>query len=339
MTAVFLEEAHQMETDSIPVPEPGEGEALVAIKSVGICGSDVHYYEHGRIGPFVVEEPLILGHECAGEVVALGEGVKTLRMGDRVAIEPGIPCRRCHFCKSGRYNLCQDLTFMATPPDHGSLCEYVAWPEDFLYRLPPEVDNEMGAMIEPLSVGLHSVNLVDLGYGEDVCVLGAGPIGQLAMASARAAGAGTVSIVDLAQDRLDFAEQYGADRTVNGAEQDAAEVLRDSADVVLDCVGLPGTVRQAVSIARPGGRVAWVGMGADEVEVSLQDVQAKELFVTGVWRYANVYQTAVDLMAAGRLDPRPLVTDRFAFPGEVQDAFQFAAEQPEGALKTMINLD
>jgi L-iditol 2-dehydrogenase len=339
MTAVFLDEPQQMRTDRIPAPEPDEGEALVAIKAVGICGSDVHYYEHGRIGQFVVEEPLILGHECAGEVVALGDGVKSLRVGDRVAIEPGVPCRRCEFCKSGRYNLCQQVTFMATPPDDGALCEYVAWPEDFLYRLPQGVDNEMGAMIEPLSVGLHSVNLVELRFGEDVCVLGAGPIGQLAMAAARAAGAGSVSIVDLAQDRLEFAADYGADRTVNGADEEPAEVLADSADVVLDCVGLPDTVREAIAIARPGGRIAWVGMAGDEVEVPLPAVQAKELSVSAVWRYANVYQTAVDLMAAGRLDPRPLVTHRFSFPDEVQDAFEFAAGQRKGALKTMINLD
>jgi L-iditol 2-dehydrogenase len=339
MTAVFLDEAHEMRTDRIPAPSPGPGQALVAIRSVGICGSDVHYYEHGRIGPYVVEEPLILGHECAGEVIALGEGVKTLREGDRVAIEPGVACRRCHYCKEGRYNLCQELTFMATPPDHGALCEYVAWPEDFLYRLPEGVTNEMGAMIEPLSVGMHAVNLVDLSAGEDVCVLGAGPIGQLAMAAARAAGAGTVSIVDLAQDRLEFAVEYGASRTVNAAEQDVEEALGDSADVVLDCVGLPKTIKQSIAIARPGGRIAWVGMAGEEADVPLPAVQSKELLMTGVWRYANVYPTAVDLMAAGRLDPKPLITHRFSFPDEVEQAFQFAAGQHEGALKTVITLE
>lgn len=337
MTAVFLDEPHKMTARTVPTPEPGPGEALVAIRSVGVCGSDLHYYEHGRIGPFVVEDPLILGHECAGEVVALGPDVTSLGVGDMVAVEPGLPCRKCFYCKTGRYNLCQTLPFMGTPPDHGAFREYVAWPEDFLFKLPDGVTTEMGATIEPLAVGLHTVNLTKLRYGESVCVLGAGPIGLMALASALAAGAGSVSIVDLVDSRLDFAADFGASRTVNAGRENVSELLRDSADVVMDCVGAQATVQQALDIARPGGRVAWVGMAADTVNVPMMGVQAKELFVTGVWRYANVYPTAVSLMAAGRLDTRPLITHRFDYPDQVEEAFQFASANRSIALKTMVN--
>ena len=338
MQAVFLDEVHKMSLREVPVPVPGPGEALVAIKSVGVCGSDIHYYERGGIGSYVVTEPLILGHECAGDVVALGPGVEAPAVGARVAIEPGIPCRRCSHCKGGRYNLCQDVTFMGTPPDHGAFCQYVAWPADFLFELPPHLTTEVGATIEPLAVGLQAVDLVGLKAGESVVVLGAGPIGLLAAGAAFAAGAGSVTAVDVIASRLEFAEKMGACRTVNAAEVDVSHELADSADVVLDCVGAQATVDAAFDVLRPGGRIAWVGMAAAEVQVPMFRAQAKEAFITGVWRYANVYPTAVNLLAAGKLDTEPLITHRFPFP-EVEEATKFAAGNKMASLKTMVNFD
>ncbi|MCK4374080.1 MAG: NAD(P)-dependent alcohol dehydrogenase [Candidatus Brocadiae bacterium] len=336
MKAVYLEEVGKFALREIPVPRPGPRDVLVAARSVGVCGSDIHYFEHGRIGDFVVEKPMILGHECAGEVVEVGPEVRMLAVGDRVALEPGIPCRHCKNCLSGRYNLCADVVFMATPPYDGAFCEYVLSPEDFAYKLPETVSYEAGATVEPLAVGLHAAVLVGLQPGERVVVLGAGPIGLLAVAVARAFGATEVTAVDLIPMRLDFARRMGASRTVNAREEDAGETLKDSADVVLDCVAVAKTLTQAFEIIRPGGRVAWVGMAAEVAEVPFQKFQAKEAIVTGVFRYANRFRTAVNLLASGRIDSEPLITHRFRFP-QVEEAITFAAQNRERALKTMVN--
>lgn len=338
MKAVYLEEVGKFALREIPVPEPGPREVLVAVKSVGVCGSDIHYYEHGRIGDFVVTEPIILGHECAGDVVDAGPGVTALKPGDRVALEPGIPCRHCAHCLSGRYNLCRDVVFMATPPHDGAFCEYVVSPEDFAYKLPENVSTEAGATIEPLSVGLHAVNLVRLKAGESVVVLGAGPIGLLAVAAAGAAGATDITAVDLVPMRLEAARKLGATRTVNAKEQDVGGELRNAADVVLECVGAEATLAQAFEVARPGARVAWIGMASSTAQVPLVKAQAKELLITGVFRYANVYQSAVNLLAAGRIRTDPLITHRFRFP-EVKEALSFAAQNRQVALKTMVNFE
>jgi L-iditol 2-dehydrogenase len=336
--AVFLRGAGDLFEDEMPMPEPGPHDVLVRMKSVGVCGSDLHYYEHGRIGQFVVEEPLIIGHECAGTVVETGEEVTNLEVGDDVALEPGIPCRRCDYCWSDRYNLCRDLFFMGTPPDHGAFRDYVAWPSDFCYRLPEGVSCEVGATIEPLAVGLQAITQVGLQAGESVVVLGAGPIGLLAVAGASAFGATDITAVDLIDKRLDCAEDMGATRTVNAEEVDVAEELADSAQVVLDCVGNGQTIREGVAIARAGARVCWVGMAGETAEISLIDAQAKELRFYTVWRYAGVFQPAVNLLAAGKIDTEPIITDRFKFPN-VEDALKFASENRKSALKTMINFD
>jgi L-iditol 2-dehydrogenase len=338
MKAVYLEEVGKFALREAPVPRPGLREVLVAIKSVGVCGSDIHYYEHGRIGEFVVEKPIILGHECAGEVVELGPEVRTLKVGDRVALEPGVPCRHCEHCLSGRYNICPDVVFMATPPVDGAFCEFVVSPEDFAYKLPENVSTEAGATIEPLSVGLHAVNLVGLRPGEKVAVFGAGPIGLLAVAAARAAGACDIAAVDLLPMRLEAARQMGASRTLNAQDDDAAEILKGSADVVLECVGLEETLRRALAVAKPGGRVAWIGLASDEVTLPIANIHVKELLITSVFRYANVYQSAVNLLAEGTMDTAPLITHRFRFP-QVAEAVEFAAQNRGVALKTMVNFD
>jgi L-iditol 2-dehydrogenase len=336
MKAVYLVEPGRFELRDVPVPEPGPHDVLVAVRSVGICGSDIHYYEHGRIGDFVVERPIVLGHECAGVVVAAGPEVGSLKPGDVVALEPGIPCRRCRHCLSGRYNLCPDVVFMATPPHDGAFCEYVVSPEDFAYKLPEHVSTEVGATIEPLAVGMHAVRLTRLAPGERVAVLGAGPIGLLAIAAAGAGGAAEVAAVDPIAMRLEAARRMGASRTVKADEEDAGEALRNWADVVLDCAGVEATLGQAFDIARAGGRVAWVGMAAPVAPLPVAKAQGKELTVTGVFRYANVYPAAVALLAAGKIDTRPLITHRFPFP-QVAEAVEFAARNRQTALKTMVN--
>ncbi|MHC4479467.1 MAG: NAD(P)-dependent alcohol dehydrogenase [Planctomycetota bacterium] len=338
MKAVYLTEVGKFALKEIPVPRPGPRDVLVAVKSVGVCGSDVHYYEHGRIADFVVEEPIILGHECAGEVVEAGSEVRSLRPGDRVALEPGIPCRHCPRCLSGRYNLCADVTFMATPPHDGAFCEYVVSPEDFAYKLPDSISTEVGATVEPLAVGLHAVRRVAVRPGEKVVVLGCGPIGLLAIAAACAAGASQVVATDLVPLRLEAAARMGASRTLDVRQEDVAESLRDWADVVLDCVGLEATLAQALDVARRGGRLGWIGLASDVASLPVGKAHVKELTVSGVFRYANVYERAVNLLASGRIDTSPIITHRFRFP-QVPEAVEFAATNREAALKTMVNFD
>jgi len=335
MRAVYLEGAGRFALKEVPIPEPGPREVLVAVKACGICGSDIHFYEHGRIGDFIVREPLVLGHEAAGEVVAVGREARDLRVGDRVAPEPGIPCGHCRHCLGGRYNLCQGVVFMSAPPHDGFFREYAALPEDFAHKLPDHVSDEAGATVEPLAVGLQAIALVGLEPGQSVAVLGAGPIGLLAIAAARALGAGEITAVDLVPARLDFARRMGASQVCNAAERDVPKALADSADVVLDCVAVDETVVQAFHIIRPGGRVAWVGMAAEVARVPFQMFQAKEALVTGVFRYANRFKAAIGLLASGKVDTGPLVTHRFPFP-DVAEAIEFAARSREVALKTMV---
>jgi L-iditol 2-dehydrogenase len=338
MKGVCLLEAGKFATREMPIPRPESREVLVAVKACGICGSDVHFYEHGRIGDFVVRAPLILGHEAAGEVVAVGPDVRMLRIGDRVAMEPGIPCRRCEHCRGGRYNLCPDVVFLSSPPYDGFFCEYVALPEDFAYKLPESVSTEAGATVEPLAVGLQAISLVGLKAGDTAVVFGAGPIGLVTVAAARAFGATDITAVDLIPMRLDFALRMGASRAINAREVDVSQVLKDSADVVLDCVAVPATFQQTFDIIKPGGRVAWVGMASDTAEVPFLKLQAKEALVTGVFRYANRFKTAVSLLASGRIDTNPLITHRFRFP-DVAEAVQFAAQNRDRALKTLVTFD
>lgn len=334
MRAVYQVGIDESELREVAMPRPGEHEVLVAVKSCGVCGSDLHFYTHGRIGDFVVRDPLVLGHEAAGEVVELGPGVKTLKLGDRVAMEPGVPCRRCAHCLSGRYNLCQDVVFYSAPPHDGFFREYVALPEDFCYLLPEGVSTEAGATVEPLAVGLQGIGLVGLRPGDEVVLLGAGPIGLLATAAARALGAGRITVVDLAPARLAFALKMGADRTVPAEE--ATETLRDSADVLLDCVAVEETLEQGVEIIKPGGRVAWVGMAAHTATLPFQKFQVKEALVTGVFRYANRFGPAVALLASGAVKTDLLITKRFDFP-DVAAALAYARDNRQSALKTMVN--
>jgi len=335
MAAVFLEGVHKVVQDEMPIPQPGPRDVLVKMKAVGVCGSDVHCYEHGRIGGFVVREPLVLGHECAGEVVDVGRDVTTLRPGDAVALEPGIPCRHCAFCLSGRYNLCRDVVFMGTPPHHGALREYVTSPEDFAYKLSAGVSMEVGATLEPLAVDMHACTMVDVKPGESVTVPGAGPIGLLAVSAASAAGAAHITAVDMVRMRLEFAGKMGADRAVDADQTDVSEELENSADVVLDCAGVEQTLSESLKVARPGGRVGWIGMASNTATVPLIEAQAKELSIVRVFRYANVYGRAVKLLASGQIDTEPLITHKFRFP-EVKEALKFASENKEIALKTMV---
>ena len=341
MRAAFLHKIGDIRLEEVPAPAlDGGDQVLVHVKAVGICGSDLHYYEKGRMGTAIVREPLILGHEAAGEVVEVGEQVTDLQPGDRVAIEPGRTCGRCEFCKSGRYNLCREVIFLGTPPVHGAFCEYVAWPADFLFKLPDQMSCEEGAMMEPLAVGVHAARLSQIGLGDSVAVLGAGPIGLVSLQAAAAAGATMTIATDVIPYRLQMARQLGATHTLD-ANNDVVEAVMEltegrGVDVVIDCVGLAKTVRQATRLARRGGHIQIVGMAADTADqFPLAEINNAELTLSGTFRYANCYPTAIAAAVAGRVDVKSLITHRFPL-AEIPEAMAWVAENKEQVIKALI---
>jgi L-iditol 2-dehydrogenase len=307
------------------VPEPSADEVLVRILSVGVCGSDVHYFEHGRIGPYVVDAPLVLGHEAGGVVAAAGSGVRTLTEGQRVSIEPGVPCRSCAQCLSGRYNLCPDVRFFATPPHDGAFSQYVVMPAAFVHPVPDNVSDDAAGLVEPLSVGVWACRRAGVTPGATVLVTGAGPIGLIAAQTARAFGAETVTVTDVNPHRLGLAERLGL-RGVNVAETPLADA-GTRPDVLLECSGNARATWDAVSTVARAGRVVLVGMGGDEVRLPLSYVQDRELVITGAFRYANTWPTAIGLVASGRVDLDAMVTGHYALD-EVESALTASRSDP-----------
>lgn len=342
MKAAVLTEPGKIEIQELDIPVPGPDEALVRVKAVGLCGSDVHYYEHGKIGPYVVRKPIILGHEAAGEVVAVGSEVRHLKAGQRVTIEPGVTCGRCEYCKSGRYNLCPEVRFLATPPYDGAFCEYIAIRADFLYPIPDSMSYEKAALIEPLSVGLHAVRRGDIQPGETVVIMGMGPIGILTLLAAKAAGAGRVIGVDLERFRLERALQMGATDVINLREEDGqAALLRltdgRKADLAIETAGNGKAVQAALQAVRRGGRVVLVGLPQEEeTPLSVPYIVDNEIDLRGVFRYHNTYPTGVAVMAAEELDLDPVITDRMTLD-ETPQAFEKAIKEKSSTLKIVIH--
>lgn len=344
MKAAVLYGVEDIRVEDLPEPKvEGKDDVLVRIKSVGVCGSDVHFYTHGRIGDFVVERPLILGHESAGVVEEVGGGVKDLKPGDRVALEPGIPCRRCEFCKAGRYNLCPDVRFFAAPPVDGTFAEYIVHPADLCFRLPDNVSLEEGAMVEPLSVGLHGAILGRVKPGDQVAVLGSGPIGLMSIQAAKAMGAGRVIGVDLYPFRLELARRLGADETINAEEDDTLEAILDltkgrGVDIVFETAGAGITSQQAVEIARRGGTIVHIGLGSQEaVPTNIVKIIFKELTLQGVHRYANIYPRAIELISSGAVDVKSMITSRYPLE-RVEEALREPIEKPDSTIKVMVEI-
>ncbi|MDV6374995.1 NAD(P)-dependent alcohol dehydrogenase [Deinococcus arenicola] len=344
-----LHGTRELRWETRDVPAPGPREVRVRVRRIGVCGSDVHYYTHGRIGPFVVEAPLVLGHEVMGVVEALGEGVGSLSVGDRVALEPGYPCRRCAYCKRGEYNLCPQMTFMATPPVNGALSEYVIWPDDFAFKLPDSISDDAGALLEPLAVGVWAARKGAVVPGDSVAVFGAGPIGCTTVQAAKAAGATTIIAVDLEDFRLDLARKVGATHTINARNEDVLAVIREltrgdlplshaGVDVSFETAGSLPTTRMTLAAPRPGGRAVLVGLPPDpEVSLDIVSAASREVTLRGVFRYANCYPAAIGLVASGAVDLDALVTHRYAFD-DTPEAFEFADREKKASMKVMIDV-
>jgi L-iditol 2-dehydrogenase len=309
MRASVLVAAGRIELEERPAPRPGPDEVLVDVRSVGVCGSDVHYYEHGRIGDFVVEAPMVLGHESAGVITEVGPGVTGLAVGQRVSVEPGVPDRSCPQCLAGRYNLCPQMRFFATPPIDGAFAEQVVVHQAFAHPVPDSMSDDEAALLEPLSVGVWACMKGRVGPGSRVLVTGAGPIGLVAVQTALAFGATEVVVSDVNPSRLELARSLGATELVDARSASVADVAPPS--VLLECSGFPPAISEGIRALDRAGRAVLVGMGGDEIPLPLSAVQGKELEVTGTFRYANTWPTAIALVAAGRVNLDRLVTGHY----------------------------
>ncbi|SNR36223.1 L-iditol 2-dehydrogenase [Haloechinothrix alba] len=333
MRAAVLRGVEDVEVVERDVRRPGSREVLVEVGSVGVCGSDVHYYEHGRVGNFVVTEPLVLGHEASGTVAALGSEVTGHRVGQRVSIEPGVPDFTCAECRSGRYNLCSAVRFMATPPVDGAFCEYVTVHEGFAHPVPETISDDEAALLEPLSVGVWACRKAGVGPGDRVLVSGAGPIGLVTAQAALAFGATEVLASDVNPHRLRLACELGCGDVIDVG----TTAVRDTGfepTVLLECSGNPGATTEAIRTVARAGRVVLVGMGAEEIPLSLSHVQEREIAVAGTFRYANTWPTAIALVASGRVNVAGLVSARFSLD-EVESALNYG-RRDDKAVKAIV---
>lgn len=339
MKASFLTKPYCIELREIEKPEIKDtNDVLIKIKSVGVCGSDIHYYREGRIGSFVVREPLILGHESSGIVERVGKDVKNLKEGDRVAIEPGIPCRRCDYCKEGRYNLCPDVRFFATPPVNGTFCEYIVHPSDFVYKIPDNLSFEEATLIEPFSVGIHASNLINLRPGESVIISGLGPVGLLALISAKINGA-SICGIEKSTSRIEFAKTLGIDSVINTGDTEIKEIkniLKEKVDVVFECSGFAGLMEECIHWVKRGGRIVFIGMGTDIINFNIAQVTIDEIKISGIFRYANTYKKAIETLSRDRIDLNRMISKRFSIE-EVKEALEYPAKNPD-CLKVVVNI-
>jgi D-xylulose reductase len=341
MQALVLEQAHRVSLRPIEIDEAmGPRDVRVKIHTVGICGSDVHYYQHGRIGPFVVTAPMVLGHEASGTVVEAGSEVTDLRPGDRVCMEPGVPDPNSRASRMGMYNLDPAVRFWATPPVHGCLRPEVVHPAAFTFKLPEHVSFAEAAMVEPLAVGLHAVNKANVKAGDVAVVLGAGPIGMLTALAALAAGCSRVIISDVQQPKLDRAAHLGHITAVNVSRENLNLYVKEltdgwGADLVFEASGNARAAARVFEPLCPGGRVVFIGMPGDPIDYDVVAAQVKEARVEHVFRYAHVFPRALALMDAGRVNVKPLITDTFPFTDSVR-AFEFASKMPATSVKAQI---
>ncbi|GGG61811.1 NAD(P)-dependent alcohol dehydrogenase [Paenibacillus radicis (ex Gao et al. 2016)] len=342
--AAFMTGLNKLEIREVPVPELKASEVLVKLDYVGICGSDVHYLEHGKIGDFVVNGDFILGHECAGTIVAVGSDVRQLKTGDRVALEPGATCGKCEFCISGRYNLCPDVQFLATPPFHGCFANYIAFPANLAFKLPDSISNKEGALIEPLSVGMHAAKQGSVTLGSSVVILGAGCIGLTALLASKAYGALDITVVDVIQKRLDKALELGATRVINAAQEDVLEQISEltggeGVDIVMETAGAVRTTQQTPHLVKRGGTIVLVGMPPqDIIEFNFAKLLSKEAEIKTVFRYRNIYPQAIKAIAEGVIDVSGIVTHEYGFD-DIAEAFDVNINRKNEVVKIVVKID
>jgi len=339
MKAAVLRQAGDLILEDRPAPSVGPGQVLVRVTHCGVCGSDVHYYQDGECGGNVVEAPVVLGHEFAGRVAAVGPQVRSVREGDAVAVEPGVACGRCGPCRRGRYNLCVDMRFAGTPPVDGAYVEYVVFPEAYVYKLPDDVDEVLGAMIEPVACAVHATERGAVGIGQRVAILGAGPIGLLTAIAAQERGGEVVLVSEPIPERRKMAEAIGARMVLDGRSKNLADVLDgDAPDVVFDCAGDQTTAQQAIELVGPGGKVVIVGFArGSSVPIDFGVAIRKEIDILPMYRFCHNHREAVVLLQRRREDITRLITHHFSLD-ELRQAFELVGAYREGVVKAMIDI-
>lgn len=342
---LVLERQGALSIRDIEVPgtlEPSSNEVRVTIKCVGICGSDVHYYEHGHIGDFIVNEPMILGHEASGIVDAVGKNVTHLQAGDRVCMEPGIPDFSSTETLKGMYNLDPAVRFWATPPIHGCLTPQVIHPASLTFKLPDSVSFSEGAMVEPLAVGVYAADVASIRPGDVAVVTGAGTIGLLVAFSAIAAGCSEVIMSDIAIEKLALTASIPEITIVDAMSDNLAEVVANrtagkGADIFFEASGSTKPHETMINLVCPGGRIVLVGMPAEKIALDVVALQVKEISLTGTFRYANVWDRSLKLLESGKINVKPLISGKYKFDDGVK-AFERAAEHRTEDVKLQISL-
>lgn len=340
MKAAFLKRAGEIAVEEVPRPECPPDMVLVNVKEIGICGSDLHYFNEGRIGDHVVTAPHVLGHEAAGVIVEVGRNVTAFREGDRVSIEPGVPCLSCELCREGHYNLCPDVHFTGAPPYHGMFRDYLAHDPRFVYRIPDHVSYTQAALAEPLSVAHNAVARARLRPGETALVLGAGPIGFSCIEMARVAGAAAVIVSEPLEFRRGVALTIGADHVVDPASvalPDAVCELTSGrmCDCVFEASGAESAIADALRCVRRGGRVVYIGMGTAIAGIPHAEILRREATISGIYRYVNDFRPVIALLAAGRIDAEAWVSHRFPL-SRIGEAIAVANDPAADKLKVMV---
>jgi len=338
MTA--LEKIEIVERD---IPRPKNDEVLVKLEYVGVCGSDLHYYENGRIGNFIVKFPFVLGHESGGVVVEVGSQVKHLKSGDKVALEPGKTCGHCEFCKTGRYNLCPDVIFFATPPVDGVFQEYVAHEADLCFKLPENVSTMEGALIEPLAVGFHAAITGGAKLGQTALVSGSGCIGLVSMLALKALGVSRVFISDVVTKRLEKAKALGASGIINVAEKDVHKTVMEysggaGVDLVIETSGTEAAAAAGIGVLKKGGTLVFVGYSkTGMMNLPIGEALDKELTMKTIFRYRHIYPLAIDAVSQGKVDIKNIVTNVFDF-ADIQNAMDKSARNKADIVKSVIKI-
>lgn len=333
----------KMEFAERDIPQVKPDEVLVKIEYVGICGSDLHYFETGRIGNFIVEPPFVLGHEASGTVVEVGSEVTHLSIGDRVALEPGKTCGRCEYCRTGNYNLCSDVVFFATPPYDGVFQEYAAHEANLCFKLPESVSMMSGALIEPLAVGFHAANQGGAHVGQSAVITGAGCIGLVSMLALKAMGVTEIYVVDIMQKRLDKALELGATQVINSRDQDAVKTLMDltggrGCDLAIETAGTEITTTQTIEMTHKGGTIVLVGYSkSGKMTLPMNMALDKELTFKTIFRYRHIYPMAIQAVAGGGINPEHIVTNQFDFD-EIQNAMEQSINNKADIVKAVIKI-
>ena len=335
-----LEKIEIVERD---IPQPKSDEVLVKLEYVGVCGSDLHYYENGRIGNFIVQFPFVLGHESGGVVVEVGSRVKHLRPGDKVALEPGKTCGHCEFCKTGRYNLCPDVVFFATPPVDGVFQEYVAHEADLCFKLPDNVSTMEGALIEPLAVGFHAAITGGAKLGQTALVSGSGCIGLVSMLALKAHGVSRVFVSDVVSKRLNKAKALGASELINAAEKDVHKAVMGftggaGVDLVIETSGSEIAAAGGIGVLKKGGTLVFVGYSkTGMMNLPMGQALDKELTMKTIFRYRHIYPLAIDAVSQGKVDIKNIVTNVFDF-SDIQNAMLKSARDKAEIVKSVIKM-